>query len=201
MFERFIVGLDYDVREIYWLDWFIMFERFIDWIDSSCSRDSCTLISIWIPLQSLSILYYILRRYLPTVDIYGGDAILVLWLIFIRLIYHVREIYCWFELRCSRDLLLVNYYNTYPTISQHPILHPPSIFTYGWYLRRWCYPLFCGWFLSVCFIMFERFIDWIDSSCLIDLLLVWIMMFERFIVGFDSSCLIDLLLVWIHHVW
>jgi hypothetical protein len=182
----------------------------------SCFIDSYIWITVWIPLQSLGILYYILRRYLPTVYIYGGDAIFDLWLSFIHLIYHVREICWWFypiDLWCSRDLLLVwfiiferfivglNYdvreilvpelVFEYPTISQHPllhsVLHPPSIFTYGLYLRWGCdlwfvdhfYPfdLSCSRDLLIGLIHHVWEIYWLD----------WFIMFERFIVGLNYA--------------
>ena len=62
----------------------MMFERFVDW----------SIIPIH-TLQSLGILCYILRRYLPTVDIYGGDAIL-----------RSTAYFYPFDLSCLRDSLL-----------------------------------------------------------------------------------------------
>ena len=61
-----------------------MFERFV----------VPELVFEYIPLQSLSILYYILRRYLPTVDIYGGgssSSSSIILLYFHHIVVHLRH--------------------------------------------------------------------------------------------------------------
>ena len=85
MFERFVVGLDYDLREILVPE--LVFEY-----------PTISQLPVLHPPSIFTFGLYLRRRLLS----------FVMWLIFIRLVYDVREIYCWVGLSYLRDLLYLN---------------------------------------------------------------------------------------------
>ena len=51
----------------------------------------------------------------------------------------------------------------YHSISRQLVIHPPSIFTYGIYLRRGCDFLFSRLIISLVWLMMsERFVAWFE---------------------------------------
>jgi hypothetical protein len=177
MFERFGDGLIHNIWEICWLglDYhvsLILISELAFEYHYNLSA-SCITSSVDIYLRSIftvgmrSLIYgWVLSIWFMMFERFADD--------FIRLIYDVREICCWFDSSYLRDsctwISIWIPYNlsassiTY-CITSSVDIYLRSIFTVG--MRSLIY----GWVLSIWFIMFERFIDWIDSSCLIDLLI------------------------------